>query len=70
MFAAVRGAAVLGIGTHEVTAELDVNSGLPNWTVESKSVGCAARSSAARVSTSPLRPVLEPGLPRRDDCHF
>lgn len=63
MLAAVRSAAVLGIDAYEVTVEVDVARGLPQWTIVGLAHG-AVKESRERVTAA----VLNAGLtipPRR-----
>jgi magnesium chelatase family protein len=51
MLAAVRSAAVLGIGAFEVTVEVDAAKGLPQWTIVGLPAG-AVKESRERVSAA------------------
>ena len=51
MLAAVRSAAVLGIDAYDVTVEVDVSLGLPQWTIVGLAAG-AVRESRDRVSAA------------------
>jgi magnesium chelatase family protein len=51
MLAAVRSAAVLGIDAYDVTVEVHVANGLPNWTIVGLPVG-AVKESRERVSAA------------------
>ncbi len=51
MLAAVQSAAVLGIDAYDVTVEVDVANGLPQWTIVGLAAG-AVRESRERVSAA------------------
>jgi magnesium chelatase family protein len=80
MLAAVRSAAVLGIGAFEVTVEVDAAKGLPQWTIVGLPAG-AVKESRERVSaalgnsgfTIPSRRItvnLAPADVRKDGTAF
>jgi magnesium chelatase family protein len=63
MLAAIRSAAVLGIDAYDVTVEVDVATGLPNWFTVGLAAG-AVKESRERVGAALINSGYPPP-PRR-----